>query len=542
MNSKQLKSKNKTIYMDFFNRYDLIISSPIIFSLTGINTWFTTWNSAVITQKIWLRNYIWIETQGYDNIIEFMYKDNSVKSFEKSVINEFYPLSRQFFDKIWLKYKIWFLSEYNWIDYPSIIWDILISKLLLDNTIKPEDINNLNIKNTEYNKLMEKIIETDNSLLKDFNFFWSLRNSNCYLWCSILWSESHIFAIEDNFNSTYRNIGENKIFEQLDLSFYILNPNIFTKPIFQSNFLFDEWEKIHKIWEKHNIHIKNTNLAESIDHISRHYSLETLENLSYLYEKNEKWNDFFRTISIFNNFTFAVYRDHYKNLLRHGEIKNILKNSIHNRDIEISITQFWNRIQIFWNRQLKINKEHIEEINKLLWYKFTLDYASPEDWFEIDWAKIEQWKSKWIFWEFTSEYIIKTYSSKWISSDFFDYIKDIKDVFKEKNKLILDTISNKIYLNWKKLTSQDLSSQSWTIEILKLLLSKHWEDISNKELIQSSYSKNKNEMIWKIIIPFIKLFEKQTWEKLQLICKWSIYNFYLKIILSKFPISIIERI
>ena len=535
MNSETLKSENKKDYEVFFNKYDLIVSCPIIFSLTWINTWFTTWNSFEITQKIWLRNYIWINTQEYDKDIEFIYKDNSIKEFEKSFINKYYPVSRQFFDDIGLKHKIWFLSEYNWIDY-------LISKLLLDNGIKTSEIDDLDIKNIEHQKIMKKIIKLDNKLLNELNFFWSLRNSNCYLWGSILKSESNIFSLENNFDTTYMNISNNKTFQNLDLSFYIINPNIFTKPIFQSDFLFEESEKIQKIWKKYNIDIKKNNLVECVDYISRHYSLETLQNLNYLYEKNQKWNDFFKNISIFNNLSFTIYRNHYKNLLKHSEIKKILRRSINNKDIEIAITQSWNRIQIFWNNPLKIDKKNIEEINSLLWYNFTLDYSSNNDWFEINWVKIEQWKSKWIFSEFSSEYIIKNYSSKWVFSEWFDYITDINDILKKNNRFILDTVSNKIFFNGKKITSQDLHSQSWTIDILKLLLNIYWEDVSNKKLWQSSYSKNKNEMIWKIIIPFIKLFEKKTWEKLQLICKWSIYDFYLKIKLSKSPISIIEKI
>ncbi len=542
MNSKLLKFNNQEVYKEFFNKYDLIISCPIIFSITSINTWFTTWNSFSIMQKLWLRNYIWIDTKSYDNDIEFIYKENIVKDFQKASVNEFYPISRQVIDKIWLKYKIWFLSEYNRIDTPSIISDIIISKLLIDNEINTQDIQNLDIEKTEHQKTINKIFETDKKRLKDFNFFWSLRNSNYYLWLSILKSNSHIISLEKNFNTNYINLGKNNFFDNLDMCFYILNPNIFSKPIFQSDILFEEGKKIQKIWKKYNIDTKNNNLAESIDNMSKHYSLECFENLSYLYKQNERWNKFFKNMPISNNLTFAIYRDQYKNLLKHNEIKKIIKKSINNKDIEIAITQSWNRIQIYWNRQLKITNKDINQINNSLWYNFTLDYSSNEDWFEVDWVKIEQRKSKWILWEFTSENTIKDFWSNWISTEFFDYKKDWDNILKKKKNLILDTINNKMFINSKKMTSKDIHSQSWTIEILKQLLNKQWNEISNKDLSPSSYSKNKNEMIWKIIIPLIKIFEKNTWEKLKLICKWSIYDFYIKLNLPNNPISIIEKI
>lgn len=541
MNSENLKSKNRKIYKKFFNEYDLIISCPIVYSLTWINTWFTTWNSFSILQKISLRNYIWINTNEFNNNIDFIYKNNSIENFEQSSINEYYPISRKLLDNIGLKYKIWFLSEYNRIDSPSMIANIIISKLLIDNEININDIESLDIENPESQRVIKKIFERDNILLKNFKLFWSLRNSSYYLWCSILKSDSHILSTEKNFNTKYINLGKDKLFENLDLSIYVLNPNIFTKPIFQSNILFEEGKIIQKIWKKYKIFTKNNNLAECVDYMSRHYSLETFDNLSYLYEKDERWNNFFKNIPIFNNLTFAIYRDNYKNLLKHNEIKKIIKKSIKNKDIEIAITQSGNRIQIFGNRLLRITKKEVDEINKTLWYNFTLDYSSNEDWFEIDWVKIEQRKSKWILWEFASENNIKDFWSNWISTEFFDHKKDMDNVLKNKKNLILDTINNKIFINWKKMTSKDIHSQSWTIEILKQLLNNQWNEISNKDLPPSSYSKNKNEMIWKIIIPLIKIFEQNTWEKLKLICKWSIYDFYIKLNLPNNPISIIEK-
>jgi len=74
----------------------------------------------------------------------------------------------------------------------------------------------------------------------------------------------------------------------------------------------------------------------------------------------------------------------------------------------------------------------------------------------------------------------------------------------------LDTINNKIYLRGKKLTSKELHSQTTTVDILRILLNNINKDIPNKSLPQSSYSKNKNEMLGKIVLPLISLLEKVT--------------------------------
>jgi len=80
-------------------------------------------------------------------------------------------------------------------------------------------------------------------------------------------------------------------------------------------------------------------------------------------------------------------------------------------------------------------------------------------------------------------------------------------------------INNKIYINGRKLTSEDLHSQTATVDILKILIENIGKDISNKSLTVSSYSKNKNDMLGKIVIPLIELIEKEIGKKLPLICK-----------------------
>ncbi|HBB04018.1 TPA: hypothetical protein DCZ39_03930 [Patescibacteria group bacterium] len=80
-------------------------------------------------------------------------------------------------------------------------------------------------------------------------------------------------------------------------------------------------------------------------------------------------------------------------------------------------------------------------------------------------------------------------------------------------------INNKIYINGRKLTSEDLHSQTGTVDILKVLIENIGKDISNKALPVSSYSKNKNDMLGKIVLPLIELIEKETGKKLPLICK-----------------------
>lgn len=111
-----------------------------------------------------------------------------------------------------------------------------------------------------------------------------------------------------------------------------------------------------------------------------------------------------------------------------------------------------------------------------------------------------------------------------------------------KKWILLDMLNNKIYINGRKLTSEDLHSQTGTVDILKILIENPGKDISNKDFPVSSYSKNKNDMLGKIVLPLIELIEKETGKKLPLICKWSIYEFYLKLNPSDIDIAIIDKL
>jgi len=103
-------------------------------------------------------------------------------------------------------------------------------------------------------------------------------------------------------------------------------------------------------------------------------------------------------------------------------------------------------------------------------------------------------------------------------------------------------LHNKMYIHGRKLTSDDLHSQTATVDILKVLIENIGKDVSNKDFPISSYSKNKNDMQGKIIIPLLELIQKETNKKLPLVCKGSIYDFYLKLNPSDIDIAVIDKI
>ena len=185
------------------------------------------------------------------------------------------------------------------------------------------------------------------------------------------------------------------------------------------------------------------------------------------------------------------------------------------------------------------SEEYLEvELQKCFHKKVSLIYSSKNDWFAKEWLKIEQFLSKNIHsennWE--KKIILTNQNGSIILC-----LDQEEAINKSNTWILLDTINNKIFINGEKLNSKELLSQNATVEILAFLLLNIWKEIENSELLSSSYSKNKNEMIGKIIMPLLKLVEQKLWYQLPLICKGGIHEFYLKLNKPEVEIFVLRR-
>jgi len=140
---------------------------------------------------------------------------------------------------------------------------------------------------------------------------------------------------------------------------------------------------------------------------------------------------------------------------------------------------------------------------------------------------------------FSSDYILFTYKEWYLNNVSWDYSDFAWD---KSSWLTLDLIKRKIYLDWEKLNSKQIHSQNTTIDILEILLSRLGDDVSNSELPKSSYSTNKNEMLWKIVLPLLKIIEERKKIKMAFICKGSLSDFYMKLKSSELEINIIKKL
>lgn len=156
----------------------------------------------------------------------------------------------------------------------------------------------------------------------------------------------------------------------------------------------------------------------------------------------------------------------------------------------------------------------------------TVIYSNWQDWIENRWYIVEQDVDKNIYSPFCNSrtFILSSWQSKQ-DNIYWNY----KDLVVNKDKwIVIDTLSKKIYVKGEKLTSSDIPSQQTAIALLEMLLSNPEKEIFNKDLPKSSYSRNRNDMVWKIIMPLNRLF-KQNKSDILMTCKWNLNEYYIKL-------------
>lgn len=135
-----------------------------------------------------------------------------------------------------------------------------------------------------------------------------------------------------------------------------------------------------------------------------------------------------------------------------------------------------------------------------------IDYFSPVDGEKTSGIRIEQniYSSKF------SSFLPKG-QVRYINNNGESFIGDYKAILDDKKDGILfDATTRKIYFQGEKLTSEDVPSQTTIVDIMNILIDKINEDVANTDFPLSSYMKNKNEMLGKIVIPLVRFLENKT--------------------------------
>lgn len=159
------------------------------------------------------------------------------------------------------------------------------------------------------------------------------------------------------------------------------------------------------------------------------------------------------------------------------------------------------------------------------WHVASLIYASWRDGISNDGVRLEQYISRSIYSAYTRIGDVIFRDSH--GNSYCDNYESI--IERESGCILLDTLSSRIYIGWKKLTSKDLHSQYSTIDVLKILMKNMWQEVSNTQLPLSTYSQNKTELLTKIVRPIKLLIQEYSGQEPSIYCSWGIGSYYLRL-------------
>lgn len=206
----------------------------------------------------------------------------------------------------------------------------------------------------------------------------------------------------------------------------------------------------------------------------------------------------------------------------------------------LTSSQYWG--SFLFVTKYKKSRETIEKLFEKLqeiWHQTAYyQYISRIDGFSSEWLQIEQYIDKNLYSHHIKENDALLQHHSW-QRTVGNHRKILEKI---ENGIIFDCVDGKIYIDNKPTNHNEILTQSWTVETIKVLFENIWWYVNNSKLPISSYSKNKNEMVGKIIWPLQELVQKKFNEKLDLQCTGNIVDFDLKLTPSKINIYLLKKI
>lgn len=593
MNSDSLYTNFYEEYEDLFVNYDLIISMPS----SVIIAWWTAWifGSPVISQSIPQRAYFGFKkntNRSLSWIVSYKRFNYRTHQFEQMRNNWWHAPDNCFVDRINFLYQdiqvdISILTEFEWKNADLISGGIILWMDIFCEKIDQEIIwflSSPNISILHQNIYIQSLFRNILSLRTRYNE--TAIGISCLDWIVnwLIHSQLpiiHMHWVDKKDELAIKtNVSGQLIFNSplyITKKMEEFSPQLMNKELPFDIMIFSLWDYQNIEWYQTFLNWQeNSNEAKELMGvgISESSKLPFLKNweIDTLLEKSIDVISayIFNVIKIFLNTLLAKEKvsSLFFHLKRNVELSNTLlwKNNLwsHEReDIDyISLKKFivflypelhednlfiyttWSSFDlkyvVFLPRYLSVHSEEFinSKIQQYCHKASSLIYSSKNDGFSKEWFKIEQFLSKNIYHaHFWRKKIIIIDKNNLITL----YSHQEEAISMASTGILLDTITKKLFINGEKINSKDILSQNTTVNILSLLFENLWKDIENSELPRSSYSKNKNEMTGKIILPLLKLIERKLWYQLPLVCKGTMWEFYLKLNKPEVDIFILKK-
>lgn len=568
MNSENLQKLFPKEYEDFFTKNNLIVSSPQVINrgniahLEGIKE--------KIAQKMPTKCYIGINKRN-DEIIKIKtitQFSNTTKKFETKDIETY--RDKKMSEKLEknIKEKLLELGYTKWINITIFsenergtgtaivsVGTLLLSFMIyiISEKITIEQLSDYTwfIKTKECKNTYttaKDMLETIVSIpKKDINgtilFTAAINNGNIWIWFGnheyLEKKYPKITQCENSICLWHTHLNHKKTSE-----YSIINFGSCFNEFYGTEIYFKAQEEYNKIMKEYNMEKKNPYLF--MDTINFLYLIFFQAAKNVMINPNEESNGD-RYFNILEKLCwYETFIEGYFDIKK--DITTSFKENMVFEDERLwlipisSVKPWWTFLCITkpWKSRITIEKMINSLHNK--WYTtVNLQYLSWEDGISEEHMKIEQYIDKWYFSQYIKDgdIIMDCYGSESWKKIIGNHRKILENV---ENGIVFDCIDGKIYINNQLTNHNEILTQSGTVETIKVLLENTWWYVNNSKLPASSYSKNKNEMVGKIIWPLQELVQKKFNDKLDLQCTGNIVDFDLKLTPSKINIYLLKKI
>lgn len=591
MNTKTLRDKNKGIYDNFSAKHQILYSIPFIMSWTGDIDSKYNWIS--IKQKTPLRMYIGINLESTPGIHfwNIIYRDTSEHKFLEVPLIEYAPYFGDILDYIknsnipfekW--YRITILSELpRWVGmwFDSLFCLLVsISIYRFQNWFSLNDLDTSNIREdiNNPNTLLYKVIRYAHLLESQIKWYNYISGNIATALCP------GKFPIV-NFTEDIQNSGKKELVSNNDYKYFIypvqeLFPDTKTipyspidywviysgRPTLTEHTSHDNQKEeadsiiafIDSTFKWHISHVSASKKPRFYKEIIKNYAINDENTIASLL-----WYNSFEVLQKLKNVLEKWFseEDIKKLLLAITKVRyahNALKRSSSHLSSLITCLQqyFWHRPDLLWIsyndsnvmwwslffvtpiewlRKNIINTIHQTQLN----FPWTdLLYANRLDGIEENWLICEQDLAE----KKRSSYIDTNSLVLELSNN--NCLFGTHEQLTKSNQadVILDTINGKIYIAWEKITSKNLHSQTATVDLFLKLLHNTWSDISNRQLVISSYTRSKNEMLGKIVLPLTKLIKEKLQKDLCIECYGAMYDYFIRLNKTQVTFWVVKKI
>jgi len=559
---------------ELFSRYEFVISGHFWFN--RFPEWIgTTSDHISIMQKSKLKCYLWIR-KVESKWISF----NSIKMYDWAEVIDYNLVKfKQHYQKA-IKYledelnlldkKYWFeisvvseCSKWEWYWFTGTMMSLLVSSIYYqEGELSHEYLKNYEkFQNSNLFKEINNLAHQCTIIAKDWNI------GSAFLTALSKWSHPYVYITDMKDELNYKNVESSSEYaKQLPELFRVEHFPMETLPVCWA--IVYTWQKSDssfavrqkKFLEYFNLKYQNRLEQTDISKInsqlklwlekSNYYETEirNLSNMSinilYIFEKiYKRWLQTYDIQQL--KTTLNLIDEIYNNIEWDFDVTNdFQKSCIENG---VSLDTFWfspiytnkyggNYLVVFEDdSDLDVLETVLEDMKNNypdIRIRETYDFDMPAK----DGIVIEQdighniWKEIW-----KDLYIMLDNNN---NQKFISYT-DINP--KEQKWIFFDGVKNKIYVNWKVLTSKDIKSATTTIELFYYLLKSEDHTVKNNELWPSSFSWQQNQMESKIINPFVKYIKKVLGKELDIQCSGSLREFYVTLWKMDIPIQLVKK-